>query len=136
MLSNVQAYKCFTNNLFKFNVFRALPEDELEAEDDEEILWPAPDTAPEAATRDEEGLSLILFGTFSHAALLLDSDFIFIESGTPRFRFTESELAWSLEALLGLLRLFECLPEKKNQSFDENRYKNLFLFLQDIFKNL
>ena len=112
MLSNVQAYKCFTNNLFKFNVFRALPEDELEAEDDEEILWPAPDTAPEAAARDEEGLSLILFGTFSHAALLLDSDFIFIESGTPRFRFTESELAWSLEALLGL-RLFECLPEKK-----------------------
>jgi hypothetical protein len=49
-----------------------------------------------------------LFGTLSHAALLLDSDFIFIESGTPRFRFTESELAWSLEALLGL-RLFECL---------------------------
>lgn len=49
-----------------------------------------------------------MFGTLSHAALLLDSDFIFIESGPPRFRFTESELAWSLEALLGL-RLFECL---------------------------
>jgi len=46
-----------------------------------------------------------LFGTLSHAALLLDSDFIFIESVPPRFRFTESELAWSLEALLGL-RLF------------------------------
>ena len=122
--------------------FRTLPEDELEPEDDEEILWPAPDTAPEAATRDEEGLSLILFGTLSHAALLLDSDFIFglfwskmpllfIESGKPRFRFTESELAWSLEALLGL-RLFECLPEKKSQSFD-NWYKNLFLFLQDCY---
>lgn len=49
-----------------------------------------------------------MFGTLSHAALLLDSDFIFIESVPPRFRFTESELAWSLEALLGL-RLFECL---------------------------
>lgn len=49
-----------------------------------------------------------MFGTLSHAALLLDSDFIFIESVPPRFRFTESELAWSLEALFGL-RLFECL---------------------------
>lgn len=49
-----------------------------------------------------------MFGTLSHVALLLDSDFIFIESAPPRFRFTESELAWSLEALLGR-RLFECL---------------------------
>ena len=59
-----------------------IPEDELEADDDEEILRPAPDTAPDAdvLSRDDVGVSTILFGTFSHVAALLlpllDSAFI------------------------------------------------------------